>query len=243
MKSTVIAGFVVLMCILIVVTAVMFGVSIGSSLVNKTEFTQDTYSGWIAAGATLAITILTVVLAWETHAMRILQQQQMKGLRADAIKPDIDIHLQTIGTMSNLLDIVVRNSGNGVARNINTNILHVDGYGDSKIASEIIDELNKRAIMSYGISTLGPRRERRSFALHMLDYKDDILDIRLEVKTTCIDDDGTEHPFISTIDFGEYRGTGSLEIKTTHDIAKALNKIVKDGLTVKLSELQSEDDN
>jgi len=57
-----------------------------------------------------------------------------------------------------LAEIVIINNGNGAARLVRTIFQHVDGRGDPVKAQAIIDKINTPAMVSDGISSLGPRR-------------------------------------------------------------------------------------
>ena len=104
-----------LMALLILAVMLLVGISIGAGAAGNTEFLTDTISGWIAALATVVIALLTIVLAFETQAMRALQKLQIDDLRLGSIRPDIDVFLRSTDAAFNLSEIVVRNNGNGEA--------------------------------------------------------------------------------------------------------------------------------
>ena len=103
------------MGILILISILLIGASLHSAISADTQFTQDTYSGWIAALSTFVIACLTIFLAFETQAMRKLQQAQIDNIRTGVIRPDLDVFLSPSDVAMSLAEIVIINNGNGSA--------------------------------------------------------------------------------------------------------------------------------
>lgn len=52
------------------------------------------YASWVSAFATVAIAILTVVLAKETWALRKAQNKQVDSLRKETLRPQVSVTLE-----------------------------------------------------------------------------------------------------------------------------------------------------
>ena len=224
-------GLLIVLALLLAATFVIFGVSIGATLAEKTIFLSDTLSGWIAAGSTLAIAVLTLFLALETYELRKTTQSQINDIRTSAIKPEIDVFIAASDVDINLWNVHVKNFGAGVTKRIKIDVEPSAGVMKSELCSTVIENLTRPAFVSNGIAALGPGREIRTYVLNFIELGKDesIHDIRLDVVAKCVDAEGTEHEFPTMIDLRDIEGMGGLGGNPLHRIANAAEAILKKG--------------
>lgn len=229
MNSRLRFGIIFLMALLLAVVFVLIGISLGATFTGRTEFLSDSAPSWIASIATVVIALLTIVLALETHAMRSLQQKQIDKIRGDSIRPNLDLHLGFSPAAFNFADLVLRNSGLGMARDVRINFVHVEGRGLEEHAKGIISQLRKPSFAANGVSTLGPSRELSSFVISFLELADDasepIMDVCIEAHIECLDEDRAVHKYVSIIDMAEFRGISELGGRPAYDTVKQLKRI------------------
>lgn len=229
MNSTMRNGLLGLMAILICIVLLLIGISLGVAFTGEMKFVQDTAATWIAAIATVVIALLTIFLAFETQAMRRLQKEQIDGIRADAIRPHMDVFLMSSSANFNFADLVLRNNGSGLARNIRIKFRHISDRGTKTNAEDLMDKLSRPSFIANGVSTLGPGREYSSYILSFVDLTDkenkDYFDVALEVSISCEDSDGMSHIATAIVDLAEFKGISVIGGKPLHDTAKELKKI------------------
>ena len=80
---------VVLMSVLFVPIIFIIGLVVGINIEGQVNLSTDTLSSWISAFATVAIAMLTFILAKETWYLRLAQIQQIGELRKEAIRPNL----------------------------------------------------------------------------------------------------------------------------------------------------------
>lgn len=229
MNSRLRFGVIFLMALLLAVVFMLIGISLGATFTGRTEFLSDSAPTWIASIATVVIALLTIVLALETHAMRSLQQTQIDKIRGDSIRPNLDLHLGFSPAAFNFADLVLRNSGLGMARDVRITFVHVDGRGSEEHANGIITQLRKPSFTANGVSTLGPNRELSSFVISFLELAEDanepVMDVCIEAHIECLDEDREVHNYVSIIDMAEFRGISELGGRPAYDTVKQLKRI------------------
>jgi hypothetical protein len=187
------------------IVGIVFGVNIAESI----TLSQDTVSSWVSASATVSIAALTFVLAKETWALRLLQLEQMERIRRDAIKPSVNLYLQSNPAGMNFMEVHILNSGPGAARNVRFSFENA-----APVMQEDYEEMLKPfyglTMLKRGISTLSPGEHRASFVFSFIDFYqrfgEKSFDFLAEVKVTFEDADGTPYLSHSFLDFKEYKG-------------------------------------
>jgi hypothetical protein len=111
--------------------ALLIGIVIGHTI--NLPFTADTLSSWVTAIATVAITVLTFVLAKETWQLRIAQNTQLRELQLEGIRPNISIAFGPSKAGIKFIDIRISNTGKGIAKNIR---FKLQGREENSIDSE-----------------------------------------------------------------------------------------------------------
>lgn len=227
MDSEVKKGMFILMSLLLAVVIGLIGFSLGATLVDKVE--GSSLSAWVAAVATVVIAILTMWLAYETQVMRRGQQEQITMIQRAEIRPDVDLSLEFSPAAFNFADLVLRNNGPGMAKNVRILFSHVEGRGSLEDSNRVLEDLLKPSFVSKGVSTLGPRREISSYVVSFLDLADDanlpIMDVCFEAKISCEDSSGKTYDTVSIIDISEFRGISELGGRPAYDTVTQLKRI------------------
>jgi hypothetical protein len=102
------------MVVLIPVTF-MLGLVVGNSLKGSGGMAADSLSSWLSAIATVAIAVLTFVLAKETWYLREAQIQQLLELRRENIRPNIGVQLESSRAGLNFVNVKI-NSNSWIVR-------------------------------------------------------------------------------------------------------------------------------
>ena len=193
----------------------LFGLMIGSGIKYSDFADSSNIALWVSAGSTLAIAILTVVLAKETWQLRLFQLSQLAAIRKAAIRPQVDVYMSRSKTSFNVMNVVVENVGSGIARNIKFNFK--GSLGNSKLTEAeqaVADRLHKMAMFNSGIQALSPQRNKRSFLFIVQEvfgaYKDDFFKICLTIEMTYEDAEGETHTSVEIWGFGELEGTSEM---------------------------------
>ena len=84
---------VALVGLLLVPVIFIIGLVVGLNIDGNVSLSTDTLSSWITAFATVAIAVLTFVLAKETWYLRLAQLRQMEDLRIESIRPSLEFYL------------------------------------------------------------------------------------------------------------------------------------------------------
>lgn len=190
------------------------GLIFGTNLAGAINLSADSISSWVSAVATLAIAVLTFVLAKETWSLRIAQMKQVEEIRKEAVRPGVDLYLLSSPIAFQFMNVHVENNGKGVARNISFKF-EPEGKDDfTEHERLVVDSLLKLNMLSNGISSLGSGKQRTSFAFSFLEVGgkagDGMFDIRFKVKVSCTDGDGRPYSVDSIIDFSEYKGVSEI---------------------------------
>lgn len=190
------------------------GLIFGANLAGAVNLSADSISSWVSAVATLAIAVLTFVLAKETWSLRIVQMKQVEEIRKEAVRPGVDLYLLSSPVAFQLMNVHVENNRRGVARNISFKFEPEEKDDFTEHERLVVDSLLKINMLSNGISSLGPGKQRTSFVFSLLDVGeragDDMFDIRFKVKVSCTDVDGRPYSVDSIIDFAEYKGMSKI---------------------------------
>lgn len=224
----VIALGALLLASMVFIVGLVFGLNIAGAM----NLSPDSYSSWISAAATVAIAVLTCVLAKETWSLRIAQMKQVEEIRKEAVRPGVDLYLLSSPVAFQFMNVHVENNGKGVARDISFKFKPEGKDEFTERERLVVDSLLKLNMLSNGISSLGSGKQRMSFAFSFLDISreagDDMFDIRFKVEVSCSDVDGRPHIVDSVVDFAEYKGVSVIGGgDPTYQLYKETEKIRK----------------
>jgi len=234
MKKNEINTLILWVIILAIVTPLSFigGMIFGGSLQTEFTLTADSASSWVSAIATVSIAILTFILAKETWYLRSAQNEQLKQLRLDAIRPSVDFSFRISDVHVQLLELEIKNSGKGIAQGVSFEFLEIDGKSGLK-SNPITKKLKDLGAIKYGIASLGIDQLYTTFMFSFIDImgemgEDETFSTKFIVKISFSDANGHEYENAVTIDFSQYIGVvhaggGS----PTHNISKNIEKIAK----------------
>lgn len=213
----------------------ILGVVAGSQIQMVNILTADSLSSWISALATVAIAILTFVLAKETWYLREAQIAQVNELRIQSIRPNVSVKLFSSPISLNLMILEVSNLGKGIARNICFKFYDRDGSEIKESDSVIVDEFLKLHVMSNGFHSLGINQKFESFLFCFYDMKakiesegKDIFASYLKIYTCYDDVEGNSYSDEIVIDFKEFYGASEVsDSDPIHKISENIKELTK----------------
>lgn len=219
--------------LLLLPTVFIAGLIAGVHIKESISLTMDSLSSWVSAIATVAIAILTIVLAKETWALRFIQLTQMEQIRKDSLKPSIGLYLKANPAAGfNFVDIHIANNGVGVAQNIKFIFKNIND--DTQDVYEcLLEQLNKLIILEKGINSLSPGEGRTSYVFSFIDlhqmFGERTMECVVEVIIEFEDIEGKKYSSKSFFNFAEYKGMSQLgDSEPLHRISKHLEKIQTD---------------
>ncbi|MGY0712202.1 hypothetical protein [Azospirillum argentinense] len=242
----IISLFVIMLAPLVFISGLVFGLNVAGA----SGLSADSVSSWVSAIATVAISILTFILAKETWSLRIAQMIQIDEIRKEAVRPSVDLYLLSSPVSFQLMNVHVENNGKGLARNISFEFQPEGKNEFSERERYVVDRLLKINMLANGISSLGFGKQRKSFVFSFLDMKGngdgDMFSIIVKVKISYYDVDGRFYSTDSLFDFSEYKGVTEVgggdpnyqihsEIKKVREILeRARGTISSNGFSVNL---------
>lgn len=121
---------------MVVVGPLLFilGLVVGNQLQGSGALSADSLSSWLSAIATVAIAVLTFILAKETWYLREAQIQQLAELKRENIRPNVGVQLESSQVGMNFINVKISNLGKGIARKISFTFL--DRQGNQVTASQ-----------------------------------------------------------------------------------------------------------
>jgi hypothetical protein len=187
------------------------GMAVGSQIQLASILTADSLSSWVAALATLAIAILTFVLAKETWYLREAQIEQVNELRRESIRPDVSMRLKNNPSAFQFMDVEIINLGKGIARNIKFKFFNSEDIEILKFENPVVDEFLKLHVLSQGIHSLGIGQRVESFLFSFIELpkkleSENIFSPYFRVEITYEDVEGTRYKNELVMDFEEFRG-------------------------------------
>ncbi|MEA3360199.1 MAG: hypothetical protein U9R17_12455 [Thermodesulfobacteriota bacterium] len=120
---------------------------------KKTNLRVAKATEWNAY-ATIAIAILTTILAIETVRLRLVQAKQIKRLNDEGIKPKVELFLESNKYAINFIEIHIVNNGNGTANNIKFSF-ESDINEAFETSKHIISKIEKIFLFKAGLKYLG----------------------------------------------------------------------------------------
>lgn len=206
----------------------IFGILVVAFLIysgfeNEKE-TAVFYSAVATSGATVAIAILTMVLAIETWRMRNQQQRQIRQEVINSVRPLVVIELVE-GRVINDRTMLIKNLGKGIAFNVSFEIV---GEGCSPEAEEkIIDRISSHGFVKKGIRNLGIGQIIDSHIFLFPEIEKGALEASFNIQVEFEDIYGNKYKNKFIFDMAEYENTERLGGKPDNERNDHLKKIVE----------------
>ena len=196
--------------LLVVPVIFVIGLVIGININGVLNPTTDTLSSWVTAFATVAIAVLTFVLAKETWYLRLSQILQVEELRIESIRPSLEFYLLSAPASFQFMNVHIENNGKGAAKNVFFEFSGENGHKLNDHERMVVDKFFKLNILRNGMVSLGAGKQRTSFIFSFIDFskelKEDAFSIRINVKMKYTDAENRIYASESVLDFSEFKG-------------------------------------
>jgi|TARA_B100001059_G_C17614934_1_gene466523 hypothetical protein len=149
----------------------ILGLVAGSQIQLSSVLTADSLSSWVTALATVAIAVLTFILAKETWYLREAQIEQVNSLRRENIRPAVSVTLKNSDIAFNLMMVNLSNLGKGIARNISFKFIDKSGEEIFEGNNGIVDLFLNLHVFSNGMHSLGINQNVDSFLFSFYDLE------------------------------------------------------------------------
>lgn len=210
----------------------VIGIMIGVHFVNNHQAEGNSVTSWILACATVAISILTIILAVETSNLRKAQTAQINELKRENIRPNVNIKLENYEFDMNFVSLIISNHGKGVAKKVNFQLLDKKDniIEDDNNNSIIINKFLKIGVFKVGMQTLGINQELKSYIFSFLDLAKNnpdknIFEEYINININFEDIEGTKYTNNFSIEFAQYEGMGNLGKPPLYEISNTLKNI------------------
>lgn len=207
----------------------ILGLVVGNHLQGNASLTADSISSWLSAIATVAIAILTFILAKETWYLREAQIRQLDELKRENIRPNVGVQLESSPVGMNFVNVKISNLGKGIARKIVIKFVDRAGNEVAKDVDLVVEKFRKLAMFRQGIQTMGIGQEISSFVFSFIDLgkelNGDIFKPYLQINIDFEDVEGNLYSNSFTIDFAQYEGISELGGDPLHQMATEIKKI------------------
>ncbi len=218
----------------------MIGWVIGTKQIESASLAADSISSWVNALATVAITVLTFILAKETWYLREAQVQQLAELKRENIRPNVSVQLDPSRVGMNFIDVKVANLGKGVARKVTTTFLDQHGNTVGDGTDPVVEKFRKLSIFRRGIESMGIGQVISSFVFSFIDLskelKGEIFKPVLHMVVRFEDIEGEQYSTEYVVDFAQYEGISQLGGDPTHQMAEELKKLREAFARLRLSD-------
>ncbi len=216
---------------MVVIAPLLFilGIVVGNQLQGGGSLSADSLSSWLSAIATVAIAVLTFILAKETWYLREAQTQQLAELKRENIRPNIGVQLETSQVGVNFINAKISNLGKGIARKVSFTFF--DRYGNQIAANQdvVVDKFLKLGSFRLGVESMGIGQVISSFVFSFLDIgkdlKGEIFKHYLNIDIKFEDTEGNKYSNTFVIDFVQFEGISELGGDPLHKLASEIQKI------------------
>lgn len=207
----------------------ILGLVVGNQLVGGGSLSADSLSSWLSAIATVAIAVLTFILAKETWYLREAQIQQLEELKRENIRPNVGVQLESSQVGMNFINVKISNLGKGIARKISFTFLDRQGNQVTENQDVVVDKFLKLGIFRLGVESMGIGQVISSFVFSFLDLgkdlKGEIFKPYLSIAIRFEDIEGTSYTNTFAIDFAQFEGTSELGGDPLHQMATEIQKM------------------
>lgn len=204
----------------------ILGIVTGSEIQMSSVLSADSLSSWVSAIATVAISVLTFVLARETWHLRLAQIEQLDELKKDSIRPNICAEIVPSKESINFMIIKVTNKGKGIANDISFSFVDSSDR-QTYIQNDVVKRFTKLTAFKNGLNTLGIEQTFSSYLLNFHDFGDDIYKINFCLVINFTDVLGNKYSNEYIFDFSEYEGISTIGTDPMYKIAREIEKIQK----------------
>lgn len=207
----------------------VLGLVVGNNLKGTGSLAADSVSSWLSAIATVAIAVLTFILAKETWYLREAQIQQLVELKRENIRPNVGVQLESSRVGVNFVNVKVSNLGKGIARNIQFKFLDRAGNPVSEGEDVVAEKFRKLAMFRGGLQSLGIGEAISSFVFSFIDLGtelgSDVFKPFLHILVTFEDVEGYQYSNSFAVDFAQYEGISELGTDSLYEIACEVKKL------------------
>lgn len=207
----------------------ILGLVVGNQLQGSGTLSADSVSSWLSAIATVAIAVLTFILAKETWYLREAQIQQLTELKRENIRPNVGVQLESSQVGMNFVNVKISNLGKGIARKIAFEFLDRQGNQVAPNQDAVADKFLKLGIFRLGAESMGIGQVISSFVFSFFDLgkdlKGEIFKPYLHIVIKFEDIEGTSYSNTFAIDFAQFEGISELGGDAVHQISNEIKKI------------------
>jgi hypothetical protein len=208
----------VLACVTFVPLIFIVGLIVGIQFTSSTKLTADSLSSWVAALATVSISVLTFILAKETWHL-----------------PNVFVAIHPSIVSITFIDVTLQNLGKGIAYNVKFKFINSDGSLADEKSNVIFEMFNKLSIFKNGCSSMGLGQTLKSFLFGFGDLehkvgKENLFNQKIKIEISFEDSDGNPYRNIIDIDFKDFEGVsllGNGSSDPTYALYKEVEKIRK----------------
>jgi hypothetical protein len=217
---------------MVVVAPLLFilGLVVGNQLQGSGSLTADSISSWLSAIATVAIAVLTFVLAKETWYLREAQLLQLAELKRENIRPNVSVQLERSHVGVHFANVKISNLGKGIARRIQFTFLDREGNTMSEPHNALVEKFLKLGVFRQGIASMGIGQVISSYVLNFPRLHEEMNGLLFKAYL-CIhvrfeDVEGNEYTNDHAVDFSQYEGISELGGgDTLYQLAEQIKKI------------------
>ncbi|WP_311945598.1 hypothetical protein [Halomonas piscis] len=182
------------------------------------------YTSIVSASATVAIAILTLVLAIETWRMRNQQYSQIQKDKVNSVRPLVVVELAE-GRVINDRMIVIKNLGRGIAFDVN---FEIAGEGRCHhVEDKIINYISEHGFIKRGMRNLGIHQIVESHAFLFNELGEDLFEACINIHVIFKDIYGNQYDNRFSFDMSEYENTNRLGGKPENERNDHLKQISK----------------
>lgn len=178
-------------------------------------------SGGLSAVFSGVVTIATVVYAWLTAKL----VDETRQLRRVQTEPRIQVTYRSRPEWINLLDVCVKNIGQGPAEDIR---FELKALSSNKAAEPLVQALKTLNAFSSGLRYLGPQQEFSSFWTSLADGDPSKVDTQIHFTCRYRAAAGGEYTVEQVLDLSELKGSSKIGEPPLLKIANQLEKIQSD---------------
>lgn len=209
----------------------ILGLVVGNQLQGNATLTADSISSWLSAIATVAIAILTFILAKETWYLREAQMQQLQELKRENIRPNVEVALKSSPVGMNFINVEVSNLGKGIARKTRFTFFGRDGTPLSPLEEVVASKFKKLAIFNLGIDSIGIGQSISSYLFSFIDLgkelNGEVFKPFINIHIDFEDVEGKKYHNEFGIDFAQYEGITELGGDAMHQISREMKKLTE----------------